>query len=107
MNLLRAYVFLIILVKFVYLFFVLRSLYLHNKFKNNPNDKNYKLLLETNDHLKNQLELVFISLVAILLIILFNPINKNLILDNETRTILYLFGFLLLITADWLSFFKY
>ena len=107
MNLLRAFIFLIILVKVVYLFFVLTSLYFKNKLKNKPNDKNYKAKLELNDHLKHQIELVFTILVAILLIILFNPSNKNLIIDNETRTILYLFGFLLIITTNWENFFKY
>jgi hypothetical protein len=107
MNLLRAYVFLIVLVKIFYFFFILRSIHLRYKLKYNPNDKNDKASLQISDHLKHQIELIFTMLVAILLIIIFNPINKKIIIDSETRTILYIFGILLIITADWGSFLSY
>ena len=45
--------------------------------------------------------------MVILLIFLFNPrVNKILLIDYETKILLYIFGFILLITADWSLFFE-
>lgn len=104
-SLLRAFIIVTILVKFSFLFFVIREFFIKNLIKKNPNDKKYKESLEINDRFKHQLEFIFTILMASLLIILFNPINrKHIILDNEAKTLLYLFGFLLIITADWAQF---
>ena len=104
-TLLRSYIFVIILVKFTYLFFVIRNMFIKNLIKNNPNNKNYKESLEINDRFQHQLEFIYTILMASLLIILFNPININhTILDHEAKTLLYLFGLLLIITADWTHF---
>jgi hypothetical protein len=51
---------------------------------------------------KERFEFIFISLMAILLIYIFNPIKeRTTIIDKETKILLYLFGFVLLITAKW------
>jgi hypothetical protein len=51
---------------------------------------------------KEKFEFIFISLMAVLLIYLFNPrTDKSLLIDHETKILLYLFGFVLLVTADW------
>jgi hypothetical protein len=51
---------------------------------------------------KERLEFIFIALMALLLIYLFNPRrDRNVIIDYETKLLLYLFGFILLITAKW------
>ena len=43
--------------------------------------------------------------MAILLIYLFNPRqNRDKILDYESKILLYLFGFQLLLTANWSAF---
>lgn len=43
--------------------------------------------------------------MAILLIMLFNPYTKDpIIVNNEDKTILWLFGYLLIISADWTNF---
>ena len=44
--------------------------------------------------------------MAILLIYLFNPRTERIVMiDNETKLLLYLFGIVLLITAKWDDFF--
>jgi len=106
MKLLRAYILLTILVKFCFFYFVIYSLYLRHLIRKNPNNKNYEESLQLIDKVKNQVEFIFTIMVAILLIILFNPYKENLILDYETKLLLYLFGFLLIITSDWANFFN-
>ena len=45
--------------------------------------------------------------MAGLIIYLFNPkYNRENLIDYETKVLLYLFGFILLITAEWSAFFK-
>jgi hypothetical protein len=40
--------------------------------------------------------------MSVLLIYLFNPrTERSVMIDYETKLLLYLFGFILLITADW------
>ena len=56
---------------------------------------------------KDRLEFVFIALMAALLIYLFNPrTDRSVLVDYETKVLLYLFGFILLITAKWETFIK-
>jgi hypothetical protein len=51
---------------------------------------------------KERLEFIFIFLMAILLIYLFNPRrSKPAFINNEMKLLFYLFGFILLITSDW------
>lgn len=55
---------------------------------------------------KERFEFVFILLMSILLIYLFNPRkDRATMIDGETKILLYLFGFVLLITAKWGEFF--
>lgn len=56
---------------------------------------------------KERFEFIFIALMSILLIYLFNPrVDRSILIDNETKILLYLFGFILLITAKWDLFIK-
>lgn len=56
---------------------------------------------------KERFEFIFIATMAILLIYLFNPrTDKSILIDKETKILLYLFGFVLLITAKWDIFIK-
>jgi cytochrome bd-type quinol oxidase subunit 2 len=55
---------------------------------------------------KERFEFIFIIAMALLLIYLFNPIkNRTAMIDYETTILLYLFGFILIITAKWDLFF--
>ncbi len=56
---------------------------------------------------KERFEFIFITFMSILLIYLFNPrVDKSILIDKETKILLYLFGFILLITAKWGVFLK-
>lgn len=104
-TLLRSYIILIIIVKFTFLLLVLHSLIIKSELKKNPNDKNYKISLEINNRIKDQTEFIYTILMACLMIYLFNPNRKqHLLVDDETRLLLYLFGFLLILTSDWSNF---
>jgi uncharacterized membrane protein YiaA len=59
------------------------------------------------EYWKERVEFVFIILIALLLIYLFSPTtNRSILIDKETKFLLYLFGFVLIITAKWEDFFK-
>jgi len=56
---------------------------------------------------KERFEFIFIFLMSALLIYLFNPRkNRGVLINGETKLLLYLFGFILLITANWKLFIK-
>lgn len=55
---------------------------------------------------KERFEFIFVILMSILLIYLFNPRGDKMVMINgETKILLYLFGFVLLLTAKWGDFF--
>jgi hypothetical protein len=85
--------------------------YFYNKFesKQNPENITYKKNLVISENIKNQLGKFFSLLMAILLIILFNPRNNkqymiNLITNDKTQFLLFIYGFILLFTIDWSTF---
>jgi hypothetical protein len=101
MDYYTIYIYTIFLIKIV--FFILASTHLYLKIKNQNGSNLDKEIL----FWRERTEFIFILLMAILLIFLFNPYkNKMYMINNETRLLLYLFGFVLIITADWKSFFK-
>jgi len=68
------------------------------KFKHRENTELYKVLF----YWKGRVEFIFVVLMALLLIYLFNPKkNRLFMIDGETKLLLYLFGIVLIITADW------
>jgi len=92
----HAYVFFIIAVKVLFIIFALTHLYY--KVKGEEDSKSDKKAV----FWKERLEFVFITLMAGLLIYTFNPrSNRELKLDYETKLLMYLFGFILIITAKW------
>ena len=59
------------------------------------------------EYWKERLEFVFVALMSILFIYLFNPrTGTSILIESETKLLLYLFGIFLLITAKWSEFFK-
>jgi hypothetical protein len=101
MSYFTSYIYLIIFVKLGFILLALSHIYLKVKGKKNS-DLDKKIVFY-----KERFEFVFVFLMACLLIYLFNPRNpKNNMIDNETRILLYLFGFILLITAKWSNFMK-
>lgn len=93
------YITLIFIVKISFICLAIYKLYLKAK-----KSKDVKLL-STVDYWKERFEFVFITLMSILLIYLFYPrANRIGMIDGETKLLLYLFGFVLLLTENWSSF---
>jgi hypothetical protein len=54
---------------------------------------------------RDRVEFVFKILMSLLIIYLFNPMDsRQKLLTTETKFLLYIYGFILLITADWSTF---
>ena len=101
MDYYTIYIYVIFLIKII--FIILASTHLYLQFKNDTASNLDKVVL----FWRERFEFIFTTLMAILLIFLFNPYkNKMYMINNETRLLLYLFGFVLIITADWKSFLK-
>ena len=95
----HIYIIFIILVKIGFIVLALTHLYLkHHGKTNSEKDKNVLFW-------KDRFEFVFIILMACLLIYLFNPRkDRSFMINYETKLLLFLFGFILLITANWNTF---
>jgi len=101
MSYFSKYVILIILVKVLFVILAVSHLYL--QFRHKSDSETDKKIV----YWKERVEFVFITLMSLLLIYLFNPRSTiDAKLDFETKLLLYLFGFILLITAKWGLFFK-
>jgi len=96
MDYYNNYIILIIIVKIC--FIVLAVTHIYFKAKKQENSSLDKNIL----YWKDRFEFIFTFLMALLLIYLFNPFQpNNTIVNKETKILLYLFGFVLLITAKW------
>jgi len=94
-----SYIILIFIVKIVFIFLALYNLYLKRKKPIN------KKLLQTIEMWKERVEFIFISLMSIFLVYLFNPRADNMnLIDKEAKLLLFLFGIVLLLTENWSSF---
>jgi hypothetical protein len=89
-------IYLIIAVKVIFVMFAVAYLYLNAK--KDPRAPTARFW-------KERLEFVFIFLMSILMLNLFYPRRPQQPLNYETRLLLFLFGIILLITADWTTFF--
>ena len=101
MKKLDFFVLLIFIVKIVFIFLSIISIY--EKVKGNTNTPIDKEIL----YWKDRIEFIFICMMSILIIYLFNPMNKTpVVLEKETKLLLFLFGIILLVTAQWKLFIK-
>lgn len=89
----------IICVKVIFIILAVTKLYISRK------DPNNKTKINNLEFWKERVEFIFIVLMSILLIYLFNPrVNRTYMIDSETKLLLYLFGFVLLLTSNWEQF---
>ena len=96
MNKFDIYITFIFLIKIGFITMVLIHLYLKLKHRENT-DLDKKIL-----YWKDRLEFFIKVLMSFLLIYLFNPrYDKSILIDRETKILLYMFGFVLLITSNW------
>jgi hypothetical protein len=98
----KAFIIFIIIVKIVFVFFAVSHVYL--KIRGQENSETDKTVV----YWKERLEFIFKFLMSILLISLFNPRTHKgaVLIEGETKLLLYLFGFVLIITAKWDDFFR-
>ena len=70
-------------------------------YKNRNNKKMYVWA----SYWRELLEFIFIILMSILCIVLFNPLNKDrCINDHHIRVLLFVYGFVVLVTSNWHKF---
>ena len=97
----NLYVTFIILIKLGFILMSVTHIYLKAKGQE-KSDLDKKIM-----YWKERFEFIFVALMALLLIYTFNPrTDRSISIDNETKLLFYLFGFVLLITAKWDIFFK-
>jgi hypothetical protein len=95
------YITLIFIIKLLFISLALTHIYLKVKGESDS-DLDNKIV-----YWKERIEFIFILLMAILLIYLFNPrTDRIFMIDGETKILLFLFGVVLLITAKWAEFFR-
>jgi uncharacterized membrane protein YiaA len=92
----------IIIVKIIFIILAVTKVYVKHKEPNN------KKKIHNLEFWKKRVEFIFIALMSVLLIYLFNPrVNRINMIDYETKILLFLFGFILLLTADWNQFLQH
>ena len=100
MNYFSAYIYSIIGIKLIFILLAITHIYLKVKHQKGSELDN-KIIFW-----KERIEFLFIILMALLLIYIFNPrISHTNLLNFEVKLLFYLFGFILLITAEWKIFF--
>jgi hypothetical protein len=101
MNTFTIYVTSIFIIKIIFIFLAILLVYSKNK---NPENKN---LIEFLKFWKERVEFVFKAMMSFMLIYIFNPRSDNIkLIDREVKILLFLFGFILIITENWHIFFE-
>jgi len=99
MKIYTIYVSFIFFIKILYLIFTVLTIYYTYKKNNN--------LVKIFTFWKHHIEFIFVALMSALLVILFNPFfNGFYLIDNETKLLLFIYGIIILINAQWGLFFK-
>ena len=67
----------------------------------------YKNIIDIIKYCQHRLEFIFATLLSFLLIFLFFPLRTTpIILDRETKVLLFAYGIIVLLNAEWEIFFK-
>lgn len=98
MSYFDSYLTLTFIIKIIFIILAIYGLYIKTF---SPNTK----LLGIIKFWKGKIEFIFIFLMAILFMYLFNPRYDHLyLIDSELKILLFLFGFTLLLTENWYDF---
>jgi hypothetical protein len=97
------YVSFIIFIKILFIFCAVVTFLLKTKIKySNNTDKKIITFYNNLSVCKEMLEFLFIISTALICIIVFYPFYKEqVMIDKPTRLLLFLYGFIILITANW------
>ena len=109
MSFLDYYIFFIFFIKLIFIILAIVNLYLKKQIPVEEKEKNksdkIKKQLETQqkiEYYKTRIELLFKFLMSFLLIYIFSPrYNRIHLINKEAKILFYLFGIILVITADW------
>jgi hypothetical protein len=95
------YVYLVFLVKIIFIILAIYDKTLKRGGKKDATKEN------TITFWKERVEFIFVFLMSLLLIYIFFPrANRLNLINGEVKMLLFLFGFVLLITANWSIFFQ-
>jgi hypothetical protein len=96
MTKLDNFIYLIFVVKLSFILLTLTEKYY--KFSGKEDADIYKNIT----YWKDRIEFIFIILMSILLMYIFNPrFNRENLINGEIKLLLFLFGFILVFTAKW------
>jgi hypothetical protein len=99
MEYFHNYLKIILIFKIIFVLLAIYGLFLHYYSPTN------KKLLNTVTFLRSRSEFILITLMSILFMYLFNPLNDHIDrIDSEIKFVLFLFGFTLLLTENWYDF---
>lgn len=103
----KAYIYLAFAIKIAFIITAVAAILIKAKGKIKGNSKANIALENKLEYWKDRFDFIFTFLMAFLLIYLFNPRNAKtvMILDTETKLLLFLFGIIILITSKWKTFF--
>ena len=109
MSLLNNYIFFVFFIKITFVILAIINLYLKKQIQHEEKEKNksdkIKKQVKTQqniEYLKIHIELLFKFLMSILLIYIFNPRQNRIHLINyEAKLLFFLFGIILVFTANW------
>lgn len=105
----KFYIFIITIISIKILFIILSISHLYCKY--NKKNENNKKKMEENcvkiEYWRERVEFVFLALMSVLLVYLFNPRkNRTYLIDYETKFLLFVFGIILITKAPWKLFIK-
>lgn len=94
------FLFFIVIVKLLFIFAALAHLLLSHSTNKRADEVEPKLL-----ELKKKTEFIFIISMSVLLIYYFFPNSPKKQIDDEISLLFFLFGIIMILTADWSAFF--
>lgn len=98
-SLFDIYIYFIILVKILFVLLIVAS-------KHAVNSKKDPKTIATLTLWKERMEFIFIVTMALLCIVVFNPFRSGpFVLQNHVRVLLFIYGFIILLNADWGTYF--
>ena len=98
-NILNLYIYFIIFLKIIFILLALADFIIKHFYNTNVNLMSIESKIS---FYKKRIEFIFIICMVILIIFIFSPRHNRMIYLTKEMTILfYLFGFILLLTADW------
>ena len=102
MNKFDLYISILNSIKYFFIFIVLIEIYLERKNHSNERIPANKITTDKIKSLLRRVKFVFMIMMSLLIIYLFNPLSNRIDLINyQTKLLIFIFGIILIITAEW------